>query len=61
MKSVYISIDKHLSNIIEYLKDKYCTSTENIITEAITEYYAEEIEELVRKKNEETQKSIQEV
>ena len=49
MKSVYISIDEHLSNIIEYLKDKYCTSTENIITEAITEYYAEEIEELVRK------------
>lgn len=49
MNSVYISIDKHLSNIIEYLKDKYCTTTESIITEAITEYYAEEIKELKRK------------
>lgn len=49
MKIINLCLDNHLLNVIEYLKDKYCTSAERLIVEAITEYYSEEIEELERK------------
>lgn len=41
-----ISLDEHMSSVIAYIADKCMASPTQIIVEAITEYYADEIREL---------------
>ena len=44
-----ITLDEHMSNVIAYIADKCQASHAQIIVEAITEYYSDEIRELERK------------
>ena len=44
-----ITLDEHMSNVIAYIADKCLASPTQVIVEAITEYYADEIRELERK------------
>lgn len=41
----------HMSNVISYIADMCLASPAQIIVEAITEYYSDEIRELERKDN----------
>ena len=44
-----ITLDEHMSNVISYIADKCLASHTQVIVEAITEYYADEIRELEKK------------
>ena len=43
-----ITLDEHMSNVIAYIADRCLASPTQVIVEAITEYYADEIRELER-------------
>lgn len=48
MKRITLEFSDHTKNVVQYIADKYHTSIAEIITEAINEYYSDDIEELVR-------------
>lgn len=48
MKTLVLVLDHHASNVLAYLEDKYNSSPAELITEALTEYYADDIKELER-------------
>ena len=43
-----IKLDEHMSNVITYIADMCAASPTEVIVEAITEYYSDEIRELER-------------
>ena len=49
MKRITLEFSDHAENVVQYIADKYHISIGEVITEAINEYYRDDIEEIERK------------